>query len=73
MPINPIALNYLMLFPAPTNGNLSSNFTISPNKTQNYNTYDARIDHKFNDPNQFFARFSYNSVNYLYTPATSGR
>ncbi len=71
VPINPIALNYLMLFPAPTNSNLSNNFTISPNKTQDYNTYDARVDHKFSDHNLFFARFSYNKVN-TFTPPNFG-
>ena len=69
VPIDPIALNYLMLLPAPTNGNLASNFTISPNKTQNYNTYDARVDHRFNDKNLFFGRFSYNSVDTFTPPA----
>jgi len=82
VPINQVALNYLKLFPAPTCGdaplqpcaggnNLSSNFTISPNKTQNYNTYDARVDHKINDSNLLFARFSYNSVD-TFTPANFG-
>jgi hypothetical protein len=71
VPINPIALNYLMLFPAPTNSNLSNNFTISPNKTQDYNTYDARVDHKFTDRNLFFARFSNNKVN-TFTPPNFG-
>ncbi|MDQ2833984.1 MAG: TonB-dependent receptor [Acidobacteriota bacterium] len=71
VPINPIALNYLKLFPAPTNSNLSNNYTISPNKTQNYNLYDARIDHKLNDSNQLFARFSYNNVN-TFTPPNFG-
>ncbi len=80
--INPLMLNYLKLFPAPTCGTaplpvcpggnpLSSNFTISPNKTQTYNTYDARVDHKLNDHNQLFGRFSYNSVN-TFTPAAFG-
>jgi Carboxypeptidase regulatory-like domain len=80
VPINPIALNYLSLLPAPTcglaplptcpGGNyLASNFTISPNKTQNYNTYDARIDHKFNDQNLLFARFTYNTVDSFTPPA----
>ncbi|HEY1743490.1 MAG TPA: TonB-dependent receptor, partial [Granulicella sp.] len=69
--INPIMLNYLKLFPAPTNSNLSGNFTISPNKTQNSNTYDARVDHKFNDRNLFFGRFAYNSVN-TFTPPNFG-
>jgi hypothetical protein len=73
-PINPIALNYLKLFPAPTNTNpsvLSNNFTISPNKTQNANTYDARVDHEINDKNLLFARFSYNTVD-TFTPPNFG-
>jgi Carboxypeptidase regulatory-like domain len=69
VPINPVALNYLQLLPAPTNSNLASNFTISPNKTQSYNTYDARIDHNLNDKNILFARFSYNSVDTFTPPA----
>jgi hypothetical protein len=69
VPIDPIALNYLMLLPAPTNGNLASNFTISPNKTQNYNTYDARVDYKLNSKNLVFARFTYNTVDTFTPPA----
>jgi hypothetical protein len=80
VPINPIALSYLQLLPAPTCGNaplpacsggnyLASNYTISPNKTQNYNTYDARIDHNINDHNILFARFTYNSVDTFTPPA----
>jgi hypothetical protein len=70
-PINPLMLQYLKLFPAPTNSSLSNNFTISPNITQNYNTYGARIDHRLNDHNQLFARFSYNSVD-TFTPPNFG-
>jgi hypothetical protein len=79
-PINQLMLNYLKLFPAPTCGTaplpacpggnpLASNFTISPNKTQNYNTYGARVDHRINDKNLVFARFSYNSVDTNTPPA----
>ena len=64
-------LNYLKLFPAPTNSNLAKNFTISPNKTQNYNTYDARVDYKFNERNLFFGRYSYNKVD-TFTPPNFG-
>jgi hypothetical protein len=78
--INPIALNYLKLFPEPTCGSgplpscpsgngLSNNFTISPNKTQNYNTYDARVDFKLNDKNILFGRFTYNTVDTVTPPA----
>jgi hypothetical protein len=72
--INPLALAYLKLFPAPTNPGAaagSPNFTISPNKTQNYNTYDARVDYKFNDSNMVFGRFTYNTVD-TFTPPNFG-
>src|ERR1700760_3143507 len=65
-------LNYLKLFPKPTNTDptaLANNFTISPNKTQNYNLYDARIDHRFNQNNELFGRFSYNNVATFTPPA----
>jgi hypothetical protein len=70
-PINPLMLNYLKLFPAPTNNSLANNFTISPNKSQNYNTYDARVDYKFNEHNLFFGRYSYNKVD-TFTPPNFG-
>ena len=70
-PINTLMLNYLKLFPAPTNSNLSNNYTISPNKTQNYNTYDAKINHTFNTNNQLVARFSANNEN-TFTPPNFG-
>jgi hypothetical protein len=65
------ASNYLKPFPAPNTGavgQLSNNFTISPNKTQFSNTYDARVDHKLNEQNLFFARFAYNTVNTFIPP-----
>ncbi len=70
--VNPILLNYLQHYPAPTNPNAkagATNYTISPNITQSYNTYDARVDHRFNDKNQVFGRFTYNSVNTFTPPA----
>jgi hypothetical protein len=71
VPINPLMLNYLKLFPQPTNSNIANNYTISPNKTQTYNTYDARVDHKFNDRNLFFGRWDYNKV-LTFTPPAFG-
>ncbi len=67
--VNPLTLNYLKLFPKPTNSNLTNNYIISPSKTQNYNTYDARVDHRINENNQLFGRFSYNKVNTFTPPA----
>jgi hypothetical protein len=71
LPINPLMLKYLQLFPAPNAPGLTNNYTISPNKTQNANTYDARVDHRFNDKNLVFGRFSYNSVD-TFTPPGLG-
>ena len=79
--INQIALNYLKLFPAPNvpgctdptpspvSTCLSNNYIISPSVTQSSNTYDARVDHKFNSNNLFFARYDYNKVNTFTPPA----
>jgi hypothetical protein len=66
MPIDPVALAYLQLFPAPNQG--GNKYTISPNKTQFNNLYDVRVDHTFNQNNHFFGRYNYNKVN-TYTPA----
>ncbi len=63
--VDPIALNYLKLFPAPNTGGagaLTNNFTVSPNRTQKSNSFDVRVDHKINDHNQLFARYSNNKV-----------
>ena len=61
-PIDAIALAYLKLFPAPTNANISNNYVVSPNRTQYSNIFDVRVDHKFNEHNLFFGRYSYNKV-----------
>ena len=74
LPINPISLAYLKLFPPPNAGaagQLSNNYVTSPNKTQNSVTYDARIDHRFSERDQFFGRFSYNKVD-TFTPPGLG-
>ncbi len=70
-PIDPIALNYLKLFPAPNAPGISNNYIVNPNKTQSSNLFDVRVDHKFNANNLFFARYSYNKVNTV-TPQALG-
>ncbi|WP_213804398.1 TonB-dependent receptor [Granulicella sp. dw_53] len=69
--IDPIALAYLKLFPAPNAPGLANNFVISPNRTQYSNLFDVRVDHRFNDRNLFFARYSYNKVD-TNTPSALG-
>lgn len=61
--IDPIVLKYMQLFPKPNAGGtgaVSSNYVSNPNRTQNGDTYDARVDHSFNQNNLFNAHFTYN-------------
>jgi hypothetical protein len=81
--VDPIALAYLQLFPAPNvagctdptptpaSGCLTSNHVISPNETQFGNSFDVRVDHQFNSRNLFFARYDYNKFN-TFTPPGLG-
>jgi len=70
-PVDPIALAFLQLFPAPTTSSLANDYVASPNRTQNSNTFDARIDHKFSEKNLFFGRYTYNKVDTV-TPQALG-
>jgi hypothetical protein len=76
-----VALNYLKLFPAPntpgcqaavqtpSSNCLTSNYILSPNETQSSNTFDVRVDHRFNANNLFFGRYDYNKVDTVTPPA----
>ncbi len=76
--VDPVALAYLKLFPAPntpgcnvatptpSSNCLSNNYVISPNKTQSGNSFDVRIDHHFNPNNLFFARYDLQQVQHLH-------
>lgn len=66
--LDPIALRYMALYPLPNNGSqLANNFTSVTDRTQDLNTTDVRIDHRFNGNNAIFARYSYNGVD-TFTP-----
>jgi Carboxypeptidase regulatory-like domain len=61
--LDPVALKYWKLFPAPNTGApgfLGANYLNNVTKTYNSTTYDARIDHHFSDKTSIFGRFSYN-------------
>jgi hypothetical protein len=66
--INPIAKNFLALYPAPNANGVGYNFASSPLKTQNTSTFDTRVDNRFSDSDSFFARYSFNDVD-TFTPA----
>jgi len=61
--LDPVALKYWKLFPAPNTGApgfLGANYSANVNKAYNSTTYDARIDHHFSEKDSLFGRFSYN-------------
>src|SRR5215470_16686193 len=61
--LDPVALKYWKLFPAPNagpSGFLGANYNANVNKAYNSTTYDARVDHHFSDKTSIFGRFSYN-------------
>ena len=66
--LNPIALKYLALYPLPTSPDLANNYVGTQNRTQRTTTTDVRVDHRFNDANNMFIRYSLNKAN-TYTPA----
>jgi hypothetical protein len=57
--LDPNAIALLKLYPAPINGDLTSNFQASPAISENRNAFDARVDLNQSDKNQLFFRFSY--------------
>ena len=64
-PVDPIAANLFKLYPSPNTGAagaLVNNFVFDPNKTQFSNAFDGRVDHRFNENNVIFARFTSNNV-----------
>jgi Carboxypeptidase regulatory-like domain len=74
LPVDPIALAYLKLYPAPNAGApgaLTNNYITSPNKTQFSNSFDVRVDHRFSANNSFFGRYDYNKVD-TFTPPGLG-
>ena len=66
--LDPIALKYLALYPAPTSAGLANNYASITERTQDSSTADVRIDHRFNDSMSMFGRYSYNNVD-TFTPS----
>lgn len=60
--IDPIALKFINLYPAPTNAALGSNFTTTVDREQTSDTFDIRLDHRFNNNRTLYARYSDNAV-----------
>jgi hypothetical protein len=65
--IDPIAARLVALYPLPNLPGLANNYASTTMRTQNMDTTDFRVDHRFNGNSTLFARYSYNRVN-TFTP-----
>ena len=73
--LNPIALQYFALYPAPNLSGTANNYVADPIQRQNSESFDLRVDQHINDNNSFFVRYSYNNthtVNPGNLPAVNG-
>jgi hypothetical protein len=58
-----IGVQYLNLFPLPTNNSIiSGNYVGTPRNTQFNKTADGRLDHRLGNGDLFYLRYTYNSV-----------
>ena len=60
--INGVGANYAALFPTLTGCTPTCQFISSPVQSQFAHTADVRIDHRFSDKDNFFARYSINNT-----------
>ncbi len=69
--INPVAQNFLNLFPQPNRGgtaNTVNNYTFQGNASDNTTQYDGRLDYNRSAKDQMFARYSYTNEPVTLTP-----
>src|SRR5258708_6157120 len=57
--ISPVAAGLAALFPAPNVDINGNNYLVDPKKSLEQNNFDIRVDHRFSDNDNFFARVSY--------------
>ncbi len=57
--LDPNAVKLMALYPTPTSGAFSSNYTNSPSLYERRNAFDTRVDYNLNSANQIFGRFSF--------------
>lgn len=57
--LDPNAIKLLQLYPTPTQGGITNNYTIFPKQTNNTNAYDVRIDQSFGEHDTLFGVFDW--------------
>ncbi len=66
--IDAIAARYMALYPEATSPGLANNYFSTTLRTQTSNTLDGRIDHRFDDNNSVWGRYSYNDSHTVTPP-----
>ena len=66
--LDSLALKLFALYPTPTSSGLANNFTMNNLSWQTNHATDVRVDHRFSDNDNIFARYSYNKTTGL-TPS----
>lgn len=66
--IDPIAARYVALYPLPTSPELANNYASTTLRTQNSTTADGRLDHRFDDNNSVWGRYSINDSHTVTPP-----
>ena len=61
--LNPAAVAFLNLYPAPNLPGIVQNYFSNQNLSRPYDSYLARIDHNFNESNRIFGKFFYSKSN----------
>ncbi len=59
---DPVAVNFLNLYPTTNRGGLGNNYGSAFVRTQDSSTFDVKVDHHFDEKNYLFARVSYNNT-----------
>ncbi len=57
--LDPTAVKFLSLYPAPTQAGLLNNYSVNRKNTTDTNSFDVRLDQYFSDKDQAFLRYSY--------------
>jgi hypothetical protein len=53
------AVRLMQLYPEPTQGGLTNNYTVNRDGTDDTHSFDLRVDHNFTNNDRFFARYSF--------------
>lgn len=67
--IDPTAVKVASLYPTAQSPGLVNNFVYTPNRTDQEQKFDVRVDHQFSLQDTLFGRYSFNNAN-VYTPGT---